>query len=124
MSVLQFDNNLRRQVKQVIAFAQENIYVTDDLLDMMNGELDVPGEQSEHQILAPQGRWICYYLVDHPLKGMCHYFQIKPNYIGKLPDKAELEYILKEFEIGIPLQDEHIKIDEKEGEVKIILPKG
>ena len=122
MSVLAFDENLRRQIRKVVDHADLNIYQSDDLLDMMNGQMDVPGTKTGHLVLVPIGRWICYYLVDHPNKEMCHYFQIKPDASGKFADKPELEYILKEFGIESPLLDKHISVGEMESEIKIILP--
>lgn len=122
MSLFKFDNNVRKKVRDIIEYANQNIYQVDDILDMMNKEITVPGEKPEHLVLAPLGRWICYYLVDHPQKGLSHYFQIKPNSLGKLPDKPELEYILKEFDIETPLLEEYISIDETAEETKVVLP--
>jgi hypothetical protein len=122
MSVLAFFENERQQIKKVVNYANHNIYETDDILDMWNNEKITPGEISEHVVLVGMGRWICYFLVDHPNKGRCHYFQIKPDFRGVLPDKAELEYIVKEFGIENPLFDKHITIDEKNEVANIILP--
>ena len=94
----------------------------DDILDMMNGQMAVPGEGPNHLVLVPFGRWICYYLVDHPQYGRCHYFSFKPDASGKLPDKPVMEYVLKEFRIESPLLDKHITIDKVAAEAKIILP--
>jgi hypothetical protein len=68
------------------------------------------------------GLWICYYLVDHPNKGRCHYFHIKPDITNQLPDKTDMEYILKEFGVENALMDEHITINNKDVVVNIILP--
>jgi hypothetical protein len=91
---------------------------------MRNGEMDVPGEDPGHSVIVGEGRWICYYLVDHPNKGCCHYFHIKPDISGELPDKPQLEYIVKEFGIGSPLLDEHISINNEDMVVDIVLPLG
>lgn len=117
-----FDENVRRQIRNVVDYANLNIYKLDDILDMMNGQLAVPGEKPEHLVLVPTGRWICYYLVDHPEHGRCHYFSFKPDASGKLPDKPAMEYVLKEFDIERPLLDKHISIDKIAGEARIILP--
>lgn len=122
MSILAFDEFIRQQIRKVIDYSKLSIYQTDDILDMMNSQMAVPGTIPEHQVLVPIGRWICYYLVDHPNKGRCHYFQIKADASGKLPDKPTLEYIVKEFGIDKPLLDEHITIDEKLVETNIVLP--
>lgn len=122
MSVLAFFENERQQIRKVVEYAELNIYQLDDILDMMNGEMDVPGTKPEHLVLVSTGRWICYFLVDHPNKGRCHYFQIMPDMFGQFPDKPELEYIVKEFGIGNPLLDEHITIDKKDDATKIIIP--
>ena len=122
MSVLAFFENERRQIRKVVDYANQNVYQLDDLLDMMNEQMDVPGTKPGHLVLVSMGRWICYFLVDHPNKGRCHYFQIKPDLLGKLPEKPELKYILKEFGIENPLLDEHITVDEINEVTKIILP--
>lgn len=88
----------------------------------MNGQMDVPGERSEHLVLVPIGRWICYYLVDHPEHGLCHYFSIKPDASGKLPDKPAMEYVMEEFGIERSLLDKYISIDKKMAQVNVILP--
>jgi len=122
MSIFAFDNFIRKKIRKAIEYANDNIYQLDDILDMMNAQIDNPGTKPEHQVLVPIGRWICYYLVDHPNKGRCHYFQIKPDASGQFPDRSTLEYIVKEFGIELPLLDEHIKIDEKYADTHVILP--
>jgi hypothetical protein len=121
MSAFAFDNFIKKEIRKVIDYANDNIYQLDDILDMMNGQMDNPGTKPEHQVLVPIGRLICYYLVDHPNKGRCHYFQIKPDVSGEYPDRPTIEYIMKEFGIEKPLLDEHIKIDEKYADTNIIL---
>lgn len=122
MSVFAFDYFIRQKIRKVIDYANDNIYQLDDILDMMNNQMEYPGTNPEHQVLIPIGRFICYYLVDHPIKGRCHYFQIKPDASGQFPDRKSLEYIVKEFGIEKPLLDEHINIDKKFSETNIILP--
>jgi hypothetical protein len=122
MSVLAFFENERQQIRNVVDYANHNIYQLNDILDMMNNEKVTPSEIPEHLVLVGIGRWICYFLVDHPNKGRCHYFQIKPDAYGRLPEKDEMEYILTEFGIESLLLDMHITIDEKNEAIKIILP--
>lgn len=122
MSVLAFDENIMGQIRNVVAYAKGNIYELDDVLDMMNGQMDVPGKKSEHLVLVPFGRWICYYLVDHSEHGLCHYFSIKSDASGKLPNKPVMECVMKEFGIERPLLDKYISIDKKMAQVNIILP--
>lgn len=122
--VLTFFENERRQIRKVVDYAQNYIYQTDDLLDMKNGEIATPSEDLAHSLLVGVGRWICYYLVDHPNKGRCHYFHIKPDVSGALPDKPQMEYIVKEFGINNPLLDEHINVNNEEMVVNIVLPLG
>jgi len=122
MSVFAFSENERQQIRKVLDYANHNIYQLDDILDMMNNEKVTPSEIPEHLVRVGMGHWICYFLVDHPNKERCHYFQIHPDFSGVLPDKTDLEYIVKEFGIENALFDEHITIDEKNGVVKIILP--
>lgn len=122
--VLDFLENERREIRKVVDYAKNYIYQTDDLLDMKNGEMATPSEDSGHMVRVGMGRWICYYLVDHPNKGRCHYFHIKPDISGGLPDKPQLEYIVKEFGIESPLLDEHIKSKNEEMVVDIVLPFG
>jgi hypothetical protein len=120
--VLAFFENERQQIRKVVEYAKNHIFQTDDLLDMMNGQMDTPSEDSRHLVLVSVGRWICYYLVDHPNKGRCHYFHIKPDISGELPDRTLMEYIVKEFGIDSPLLDEHIRINNEEMVVNIVLP--
>jgi hypothetical protein len=120
--VLSFFENDRREIRKVVDYAQNYIYQTDDLLDMKNGEMETPSEDPERSVCVGEGRWICYYLVDHPNKGCCHYFHIKPDITGQLPDKPQLDYIVKEFGIERPLLDDHIKINHEDDVVNIVLP--
>jgi len=122
--VLGFFENEKREIRKVVDYAQNYIYQTDDLLDMMNNEMATPGEDPGHLVQVGIGGWICYYLVDHPNKGRCHYFQIKPDITGELPDKAQMDYIVKEFGIDNSLLDEHIKVNNEENVINIILPFG
>lgn len=117
-----FDNNIRRQIQTVINYAKSNVYQVDDILDMMNGQMTIPGDITDHVVVGPLGIGICYYLVEHPQKGLCHYFQFKPDTLGKLPNSLEIEYVLKAFEINPPLLPEHITIDEVNEEIKVVLP--
>jgi hypothetical protein len=120
--VLSFFENDRREIKKVVDYAQNYIYQTDDLLDMKNGEMETPSEDPERSVRVGEGRWICYYLVDHPNKGRCHYFHIKPDITGQLPDKEQLDYIVKEFGIERPLMEDHIQINNEDDVVNIVLP--
>lgn len=122
MSVVAFFENERQQIRKVVDYANVNIYQLDDILDMMNNQKITPSEMPEHIVFVGIGRWICYFLVDHPNKGRCHYFQIKPDFFGQLPDKPELEYIVEEFGIENTLLDEHITVDKIDQVTKIILP--
>ncbi|WP_026461423.1 hypothetical protein [Adhaeribacter aquaticus] len=122
MGTLAFDRTTKRQIEKVLEYAKLNIYTIDDLLDMINKQMAVPGEDSGHLVLVPVGRWVCYYLVDHPHYGRCHYFSFKPDASGKLPEKSEMEHILKEFGIESDLFEKHIKIDEMDEETEIIIP--
>ena len=122
--VLAFLENERRQIRKLVDYANNYIYQTDDILDMMNGEVYTPSEDARHSVVVGDGRWIFYFLVDHPNKGRCHYFQIKPDILGELPDKPQMEYIVKEFGIDSPLLDEHIKINNEEMVVNIVLPRN
>ncbi len=120
--VLAFFEEERQQIRKVVDYAKNNIYQTDDILDMMNGEMTTPSEDPRYLVRVGLGRWICYYLVDHPNKGRCHYFHIKPDISGELPDKPQMEYIVKEFGIDSPLLYEYIKINSEEMVVNIVLP--
>jgi hypothetical protein len=122
--VLTFFDSERQQIRKVVGYAKNYIYQTDDLLDMKNGEMATPSEDPGHSVLVGDGRWICYYLVDHPNKGRCHYFHIKPDISGELPDKLQMEYIVKAFGIDSPLLDEHIKINNEEIVVDVALALG
>ena len=120
--VLAFFEHERREIRKVVDYAQNYIYQLDDILDMWNGEMDTPSEHPGHSVRVGVGRWICYYLVDHPNKGRCHYFHIKPDISGELPDKPQMEYIVKEFGIESPLRDEYININNEDMVVNIVLP--
>lgn len=120
--IYSFFDNERRQIRKVVDYAQKYIYQTDDLLDMKNGEMATPGEDSGHLVFVGDGLWICYFIVDHPNKGRCHYFQIINKISGDLPDINELKYIIKEFGIDRPLLDEHVKINVDKVQVDIVLP--
>ena len=124
MSVLAYDESVRRQIRTLVENANLNIYGMDDLLDMMNRQIAIPGEKPKHLVLVPIGRWICYYLVDHPNKGRCHYFHIMPDITGEIPNRSQMEYIVKEFGIDRSLLDEHIQINKDEMVVNVILPFG
>lgn len=120
--VLSFFDHERQYIKKLVDFASHNIYQLDDLLDMMNNEMATPSEDSRHVVVVGHGRWICYFIVDHPNKGRCHYFQIKSGFPGPLPDKEELDYIVKEFGIDKPLLGKHISVDNEKAMVSIVLP--
>ena len=122
MRFLTFDENLKRQIVNVVDYASRNIYSVDHLLDMKNGQMTVPGQMPEHLVMVPIARWVCYYLVDHPQHGRSHYFQIKSDVSGNLPDKPEVEQIVREFGIENTLLDKHITFDRIAAETKIILP--
>lgn len=47
-----FNRFLKHQVKQVIQHATENVYNIDNLLDMKNGQMPVPGDDTRHLIRA------------------------------------------------------------------------
>jgi hypothetical protein len=120
--VYAFFEHERREIRKVVDYSKQYIYQLDDILDMWNRQMATPGEDSGHSVRVGLGLWICYYLVDHPNKGRCHYFHIKPDITNQLPDKTDMEYILKEFGVENALMDEHITINNKDVVVNIILP--
>jgi hypothetical protein len=120
--VLSFFDNERQYIKRLVDFANHNIFQLDDVLDMMNNEIATPGEDSRHTVVVGHGRWICYFIVDHPNKGRCHYFQIKSGFPAPPPDKEELDYIVKEFGIQKTLLEKHISVDNEKAMVSIVLP--
>lgn len=122
MTLIAFDRITKQTISKVIEYARDNIYVIDDLLDMKNGELAIPGSNTAHLVLVPFARWVCYYIVDHPNLGRCHYFQIKPDATGQLPGKPDMEQIIREFGINSELLDNYITIDRGLEETKIVFP--
>lgn len=117
-----FDQFTKSQILQIIEFAKNNVYQIDDILDMMNDQMDRPGDVSEHMVRIPIGQWICYYIVEHPHKGLCHYFQIKPDINGRLPDKTSIEYITKEFGIDSIIINDYISDDKANPEIRVVIP--
>lgn len=120
--ILAFDDAMMQRIEKVIEYANKNIYSTDNILDMMNSQKAVPSEDPNHLILLPIARWVCYFKVDHPIKGLCHYFQIQPDAFGGPADKDEMQQILKAFEIDTPLLDEHITTDKVLRAIEIKIP--
>ena len=121
--VLAFSEFDRQQIRRVVDYSKQYIYQLDDILDMWNDQMATAGEDPGHAVVVGNGHWICYYLVDHPNKGRCHYFHIKPDLTGNLPDKSEMVYIVKEFGVENLLMDEHISINKEDASVvDIILP--
>ncbi len=119
MTVFAFDTNIRQQIKKIVGYANYRIYKPDEVHEMLNGKKELPEKNPEHSVHVP-GAWICYCILINPELVRCHYFIILPDVPGKLPDRSEIEYILKEFGIKTPLLDEHIL---NEGtQIKIILP--
>lgn len=117
-----YDESIIQNINRVVAYANHHIYQIDDVLDMMNGQMLAPGENPEHLVLVPLGQWICYYLVNHPEQGLCHYFSFKPDATGRLPDKHAIAYVLLQFGLENVLLDKYITIDETENATKVIVP--
>ncbi len=111
MEILSFDENIKQQIRKVVEYAKLNVYDMADLLDMKNGYLAVPGANPEHLVRVPYGRWICYYITEHKNEGRSHCFSIKPDIRGNLPNRPQIEQILKAYGIEGPLLDHHINID-------------
>ena len=122
MAVLFFDRFVKEQIKKILDYSNQNVFDSDDILDMMNNQMKTPGATPEHLVLVPIGRWICYYIVEHPIKGLCHYLCFKPDASGKLPNKEFIEYTMKEFEIGKNLLDEYITEDKEIKETTVVIP--
>jgi hypothetical protein len=122
MKILPFDQITLEQIELIVQYSNENVYQIDEVLDMMHDPMPLPGEHSNHLVLFPIGQWVYYYIVDHPQHGYCHYFQIRTDARGNLPDKARIEYIMTEFGITQPLQDHHFRINQAENEIKVVIP--
>ena len=97
MSILVIDDNTRQDLKNLAAYAENNEYSFDDLLDIMNGAMEPPGHDTNFFCVVPVGYKVCYTIEQQPSFKMRHASISVGGPDNKLPHPVAIQAIIDEL---------------------------
>ena len=96
MRELIIDMETMVKIKNVIRYAEENIFTTKDLLDMIAGKLMSPDDDPQRVITIPDGYRTVYSLEERP-DGRYRRISISIPTVGMMPGVPNVQEIIKRF---------------------------
>lgn len=96
MRALLIDENIREQIKKLIAHAEKNEYTMDDMLDRMNKAIPIPGDMTEFTIIIPMG-FKAVFTIEEQKKGKMRHLSVSVAEGGRVPNPGAVEALMKEF---------------------------
>jgi hypothetical protein len=110
MRGLIIDNSVKAEIKALMKYAEKNPYSMDDLLDIVNGSMESPGDQREFQMYIPMGYKVVYTMEIQNV-GLVRHISISVNTPGKLPGQEVVTFIIPFFGFKRTIHDNVIKIE-------------
>lgn len=84
MSILVINEEIIKEIKKLVEYAEANILTIDDLLDIQNGDKEIVGNLEQHMIHIPMGYKIVYSVEMQPA-GKCRHLSMSVNSKSGLP---------------------------------------
>lgn len=84
MRALIIDDNVKKRVAEVIAFASTHVYSLADMMAISQKKMPIPGDLHEFLIDIPMG-YTAVYTMEQQLDGLYHHLSISVDAPGKLP---------------------------------------
>ena len=102
------DDNVKRKMEKLAAYAEAHIFSMDDLLDMVNKEKPPPGLDPNFQVEIPVGYKVVYSIEDQPA-GKVRHLSVSVDAKGKLPSIPAVKEIM--IMLGFTKEIEQCKVD-------------
>lgn len=103
MRVLIIDEKVKRELNELSAYAEENPFSMDDLLDIKNGAKRPAGEREGHVLKLSQGYRLVYSIEQQPI-GKVRHMSLSVDAVNRLPNPASIREIMPllgyKFELG------------------------
>lgn len=100
--VLVLDETAKDKIREIKQYAENNPYSMDDLLDIMNGAQEPPGNNAFFSCYIPQGFSVVY-TIENQVEGPLRRMSISCN--GGLPPVPAVEMLMQEFGFENELQN-------------------
>ena len=108
MRVLIIDTEAKAAIKKMVAFAEANHYTTDDILDMMNGDTQIAGNDPDHIVDPFQGYKVVF-SIEEQNAGPTRHLSVSVDTPGRVPNFPALQMIMDE--IGFTRKVEECKVE-------------
>lgn len=96
MRVLIVDDKLKSDIEKVMAYAEDHQLTMDDLLDMYNGNMEIPGDIEDRNVRTESGYRMVYSIEEQP-RGMMKHLSISVDVDCWLPNPVAVEEIMELF---------------------------
>ena len=96
MRVFQIDDDTRKEIKKVKAFAYKHKVDEANLRATMAGIVEPVGDDPDYVVHIHDGYRVVYSVEEQPI-GDCHHISVSIDKKGKTPNPIAVEMILEEF---------------------------
>jgi len=115
MTPMIIDNNIRKNIKELIKFAWKNIIPISQLIE--NGELkhgmpNPVGDNKKHSIFIPVNFKVVYSIEDQGEGrnekqglGICRHLSMSVGQLGRIPNPVGVDMVLEEFGFDHPIYE-------------------
>lgn len=70
------DDGVKQRLEELRAFAEDNMFSTDDLLDIFYGKKDPPGDDERFTCIIPVDNKVVFSVDDHPSLGIIRHLSM------------------------------------------------
>ena len=96
MAILVINEDSKSEIQRVVKHAKEHVYSLDDLFDIKNGRLEVPGDDPAFVCVIPDG-FRCVFTIENQPSGKYRHLSVSVSRKNKLPSVPAMEAIMEEF---------------------------
>jgi hypothetical protein len=94
MRAMVIDDNVKRDLERLAAYAEKHVLSMDELLDMVNKQAPPPGDNKNFVVEIPFGYRVVYTIEDQPA-GKVRHLSVSVDKKGKLPSITAVEEIMR-----------------------------
>jgi hypothetical protein len=94
MRPMVIDDNVKRKIERLAAYAEAHILSMDELLDIVNKQAPPPGDNKNFVVEIPVGYRVVYTIEDQPA-GKVRHLSVSVDKVGKVPSITAVQEIMR-----------------------------